>query len=122
MSGLEGADLALAVARVMGKDAYGLEDSTCWVREDYFDAANHHHVLAQEFRPDLGGVAGAEVLEWLTNEASALDYTISFEWWMQADWLCQVNRIDGGGISGIERSGPTVWLALCRAVVAWGER
>lgn len=111
---LEGADLALAVAKVMGlSKAYLCEDKALgWVSAlptVYFYRDEDWHT----WRPDLGGAAGAEVLDWLCQHHRV---SIGLR---DGEFACHRWPIRGGNLE--MTTGPTKWIALCRAIVAYGK-
>ena len=111
----EGAELALAVARVMGKDHMRLERLT---RRDDMPMTCIHGA-ASEWRPDLGGAAGAEVLDWIEAHAQLCVGFVPLEdghGQQECELSADNHSVAASGVGG------TRWLALCRAVVAWGEQ
>lgn len=104
---LEGAELCLAAARVMGAlwRAY-IEEGVCWVE------CNDGSRFA--FDPINDPAQAWEVLMWVRGKGHQVDF------WTRADcqagvYLCREVEDDSSGI------GPTDAIALLRAVAALGE-
>lgn len=103
---LEGAELALAVARVMEEI---VDHSTMWI--EHYDATG---LIGKTFawRPDLGGAAGAEALDWLYDKA----WNVHLIDVPPDDVLCIIDPDEDG------HRGDIIWIAICRAIVAYGEK
>ncbi len=119
MSEIEGTELALAVAGAMGKQAIKCHGTVRLVTRVYSDRDAHRtegvDVPTRPWRPDLGGAAGAEVLEW-AHEHGAVHIDTSPEqcWCLITPWEAETEA------DQVQATGPTIWIALCRAVVAAG--
>lgn len=107
MSELTGAKLALAVAQVMGLVATphdGHRKPSCYLVENLPDHhGDYYPCVTTEFRPDLGGEAGAQ----------ALDRLIRMRGGDVPEALTLVETM-------IYKHDCGVWIAICCAVIAAG--
>ena len=94
---IEGEALAVAVANVMEKQGQA------W--------------LGEVWRPDLGGAAGAEALEWLERHAFAYERGRNVS---QGEVILRVAWGNPYGETTVR--GSTIWEIVCRAIVAYGEQ
>jgi len=118
MSELDGPDLAMAVARVIGGDDIKLDDecNTVWRTLRSNDGTPFGWT---SWRPDLGGVAAWELLEWVRrkNDVSQWTAKIGGTTTLPGDKVCTI--VDGYD-DEFDGEGETDAIALCRAVVALG--
>lgn len=102
------AELVLGVAEAMGKPVRGTDAN---IIRDSADRI---------WRPDLGGAAGAEVLDWLLLTGARIDMH-----WKEKEFRCFVTRPrhERTSTKAVRYDGiaPTIWVAVCLAVFAWGE-
>lgn len=116
MSELTGPDLALAVAKVMGRNVEVLlcDDIGNWMPGSRApDAIQPDDVLRfPRWRPDLPGAAFDEALEWAAKNMKGL-YLED----MAGGTLWECRWWDDSGVEGEDHR-----TTVCRAIVAWGER
>lgn len=137
MTDLTGPDLVLAVARVLKKDSLPITilgfGGKKWVVSERLAVIADRLVLPEGstgsivrigWRSDLGGAAGAEVLDFARSKFGEvilrserdmdgeLYYVCVLNDEYDGEWNCHICVPDSEGSD---------WIALCRAVIAWGE-
>lgn len=117
MSGLSGADVALAVAPIIGKNCRASQSVGCMEMWEVPFNGVVKEFPGDAWRPDLGGAAGAEVLDWAY--ANIPGFQLPERAGLTAGFDFEAVISEESNYRTLY--GDTVWIALCRAVVAWKE-
>lgn len=120
MADLAGVDLAEATAHVLGFR----DDDHRWRHSGTFYIHRRpNETMPEEFRPDQGGAAAWEVLEWLSEQDAIDTYYIvkGVDRENNRRWQCDMYEHEGYSPKVWRAYGDTQAEALCRAVVALGE-